>query len=1617
MASSQIRNAILEEVMALVNQQAPTEQRRLVVDFVKYYYARVAVEDLQAKGVDILAATLLSHWHAIYQRAPGQCKLRVFNPQTSSEGWPCAYTAVQVIFDDMPFMVDSMQMEINRLGLSTHLIIHIGGIKFRRDAEHKIIAIFPPDADVADASAEAPIYFEIDRQADPVTLETLQVTLLRILNDVAATVTDWPMMRQRLEEMLVELADNPSHLDIADFNEAKDYIRWLLDDHFIFLGCRDYQMEGQAERQALKIIPNTGFGVLRDKLHTTPVRPFSLLPKQARQLLLSPQVLIIANTNTKATVHRPVYTVYIGVKRFDNEGKMIGERRFVGLFTSSAYNSDPRTIPFVRQKAFQVMQRSGLPRTGHAAKALWNILETFPRDDLFQIDVDTLFDIAMGILQLQDRRLMRFFAWRDPYNRFFSCFFYLPRDRVSTELRRKLKRILMEELHGTECTHTIFYSDLLLARIHFVVRVDSKKIFNYDFVDLEQKLIAMAHSWVDELESQIRKNYADERSNQLCAKYRNAFPAGYRDDFTAQDAVADINYIEKVSSNNSLELSLYRLAGQAKLEIVRFKLFQLGVPIALSDVLPILENLGLKVWEERPHQITFADGSIIWASEFSMQLTDGGILDISQVKSLFLESFRFVWEGLAQNDGFNRLVLNAHMGWREVMILRAYSNYFRQTGFNFSQDYIQNTLTKHSVIAKQLVDLFKLRFDPSHLHDTKAQEQAIIAALDAVTNLDEDKILRRFLIAIKATLRTNYFQQTIKGKAKSYISYKIDPTCIPDLPLPRPQFEIFVFSTQFEGVHLRGSKVARGGIRWSDRREDFRTEILGLMKAQQVKNAVIVPSGAKGGFVPKRLAAMNGNREAVLTEAIDCYKNYIRGLLDLTDNIVAQKIVPPEHTRCYDDDDPYLVVAADKGTATFSDTANGISAEYNFWLGDAFASGGSAGYDHKKMGITARGAWESVKRHFRLLGINPEQQVFTAIGIGDMSGDVFGNGVLLSKHMKLVAAFNHQHIFLDPNPDPATSYAERERLFVLPRSTWEDYNPALISSGGGVFSRAAKAIPLSAEIKQLLAVETDSLAPNELIHAILQAQVDLLWNGGIGTYVKATAENHLEVGDRANDNLRINGSQLRCKIVGEGGNLGFTQLGRVEYALNGGLIYTDFIDNSAGVDCSDHEVNIKILLNHCVANRELTLEQRNELLAQMTDDVAALVLKDNYFQTQALSQAVDQMSLDFDLYCRYMGHLEKSGALDRILEFLPDNKQLLERKMSGKGFTAPELAVILAYSKIEAKHLLLQTDVPEDPYLANAMRDEFPTAINVQFPQQMVYHSLRREIIATQLTNAMINDMGPVFVHRMQDEVGAPISAIVRAYKIAEQVFSMRELMAEIAALDYRVAAPVQLNMMLRVNRLIRRATRWFLRYRGAQLAIQENINYFSIAQELYDTLPDIISGAVREKFVVVALEYTQAGVPKKLAEQIAITSALISACDMVELTTENHLDITSVATTYFTLGESLELGWLREQISNHPVADHWDALARAGLRDDLDTQQRRLTQSVLQLLTKKRDHKAALELWSSHHRELIQRWHAVLNNLRSAPKVEFIMYAVALRQLLDLTRASGQAVKSKALA
>ncbi|MFN7096200.1 MAG: NAD-glutamate dehydrogenase, partial [Gammaproteobacteria bacterium] len=1409
---------------------------------------------------------------------------------------------------------------------------------------------------------------------------------------------------------------NPPPLDTKEISETIDFLQWLLNDHFILLGYREYTVINEDEEKVLDPLPHTGLGVLRAETgkHS---RAFSSMTPEAQQIALSAHLLIIAKSNIVSTVHRMGNTDIIGIKLFDDKGEVIGERRLVGLYTSVAYHSRPYNIPVLREKVREVMTKSKLSPYGHAGKALLNILETLPRDDLFQASVPELLQLAMGILYMQERREIRLFIRKDVYGRFLSCLVFVPKDRFSTELREKMQDVLSEALDAEEITYNTSVTDSVLARIHFMVRVRPKQNLIYDVKDIEKRLIEVARTWQEDLTDELLAYFGEERLKGLM-HYIKAFPAGYRESYDVRIAVHDIQHIESLRTDDAIAMSLTQLM-EEQCAVLRFKIYRKNSAVSLSEALPMLENMGLRVLSEEPFRISMPEGKSVWISEFSMQLRQNKMAEIDNVRSLFQDAFASCWYGQTENDGFNCLVLAARLPWQEISILRAYAKYLKQIGFTFSQSYIEETLARHADISALLVMLFMLRFDPNYAGDRSREmameetEQSIIKALDSVTNLDEDRILRRYLEIIKATIRTNYFQHATNGQRKPYISFKLNPHLIADLPLPKPMYEIWVYSPQVEGVHLRSSKVARGGLRWSDRREDFRTEILGLMKAQKVKNAVIVPSGAKGGFVAKNLPK-NGSREEILQEGISCYRTFIRGLLDITDNLVAGELVPPANVISYDEADPYLVVAADKGTATFSNYANEIAAEYHFWLDDAFASGGMTGYDHKKMGITARGAWESTKRHFRELGLNTQEQDFTVIGIGDLAGDVFGNGMLQSKHIKLLAAFNHMHIFIDPNPDPVISFAERERIFNLPRSSWEDYNAELISKGGGVFKRSLKSIILTPEIKAAFAIEKDYVEPNELIKAILKSQVDLLWNGGIGTFVKASTEMNEHVGDKTNDVIRVNGRDLNCKVVVEGGNLGFTQLGRVEFALKGGRIYTDFIDNSAGVDCSDHEVNVKILLNDIVANGDMTIKQRNELLATMTDNVGDLVLRDNYLQTQALSIATRQAAKAYDLFIRFMQDLMNTGKLDREIEFLPDDRQLQERKGLGQALTAPEIAILLAYSKMQLKDEILNSDIPEDDYLAAIMSTAFPAEISRKFREAMLHHSLRREIIATQISNTIINYMGITFINRIVEETGASVAAIVRAYAIANEIFHANHLWHEIEKLDYKINSDVQYDMMQSVTRLLRRATRWILRnHRTGLHDIASIVNlYKSEVISLYDTMPSLLSGAAKNYYDHFYQLYHEAGVADELARHVAITIAMFASLDIIAASVENTFEPKQTATVYFTLGAHLELGWLRANIINQNEESHWDALGKAALRDDIDLQHRELTTAVLTLSTDRNNAELSFQDWIAHHHPLLERWQRVLLGLKSSNNITFVMYAVAIRELFELTQASKQFIK-----
>lgn len=1606
----QRRLQLVEKLLDYASSQLAQDKVQLFGEFVRLYFSQMPIDDLDNRQLSDLYGIAYSHWELMYQRKPGEMKIHVFNPQFEQDGWQSTHTIIQIVADDMPFIVDSVRMELERLKLTTHLMIFSGGIKVKRSASGQVEALYAfHNTDANNSQTESPFYVEVDRQTDLKTLNEIKRNLSRVLGDVLLAVTDWKAMCARVRESINVLDPKSMKQDPAEINETRAFLNWLIDDHFTFLGYRDYDLVGEGAEQALQLIPNSGLGVLRDDTHSKMLRQYSDLPKKARELALSTsQIIIISKTNTMSTVHRPAYTDYIGIKRFDTEGKLVGERRFIGLYTSEAYRMDPDDIPLIRDKSAWIHKKSKLPRSSHAGKDLTHIIATLPRDDLFHAPQDELFHICVGILQMQERRTTRLFVRKDAYGRFISCLLFLPRENLDSSRLMRVEEMLKTVFRALDISQNTFVTDSPLARVHFVVRVNPRRRLHYDERELEKEVAEITASWGDEFRHEVLDYFGEERGNQLIEKYADSAPAGYREVFEPRVAVYDIDHIEKLKDNNTLGMSFYRPLGASK-EVIRFKLYRLGSTVPLSDAVPMLENMGLRVVGEQPYQIVLKDKSQVWINDFGMSFNREPTFEVENVKQAFQDAFQSIWRGCAENDMFNRLVLQAQMTWREISVLRAYAKYFRQMGFAFSEQYIAGTLINNHKLAKLLVEFFIARFNPAFEDCREEKRKTVLekieTALDKVVILDEDRILRRYLALIDATLRTNFFQTTNEGSFKSYLSFKLSPEKIPGLSLPLPKYEIYVYSPRFEGVHLRAAKVARGGIRWSDRREDFRTEVLGLMKAQQVKNAVIIPAGAKGGFVPKCLPT-DGKREAILQEGISCYEDFIRGLLDVTDNLIDNNVISVKNTICYDGEDPYIVVAADKGTATFSDIANRISEERCYWLGDAFASGGSTGYDHKKMAITARGAWVSAERHFQNLGINVDKNEITVVGIGDMSGDVFGNGMLMSPHIKLVAAFNHLHIFIDPTPNAAISYAERKRLFELPRSTWDDYDSRLISKGGGVYSRFSKAICLSDELKTLLNVKDNRLEPNDLIKALLKSSVDLIWNGGIGTYVKASTEINADVGDRGNDAVRVDGKDLQARVICEGGNLGLTQLGRIEYNLAGGRLNTDFIDNSAGVDCSDHEVNIKVLLNDIVHCGDMTCKQRNLLLAEMTDEVAKLVLQNNYSQNRLISQTGYNSERMLGLFMRYLQTQEAAGKINRELEFIPSDKELLERRSMGGGLTSAEISVLLAYSKIILKDDIIQSNLVSDSFLANIMVNIFPVQLRKKYTASIKTHYLAKEILATQISNNMVSEMGITFAYQMQDEMSVPIDDIVRSYVAAREIFHLDDLYADIKSLDYIVDADFQYRMMYEGVRLVRRSVRWFLRNRRDSFNVQDSIEEFSLhVQNITDRLPKLLLGVSKVRFDEHVNTLTDKNVPHSVALKVAGMARIYHSLNIIEAASVHNADVFRVAKIYFMLVDRLDLLWFRDQINAYPVTDRWSVLAKAAYKGDLDWVQRALTVGVLRI--KARSIPGKVNAWLERHTDSIDRWKSIISDLRSSERKEFAILFVAIRELLDLAENS----------
>jgi glutamate dehydrogenase len=1601
---------VIDGVVDLVHRKVESARVAQAEAFVRHFFAGVLPRDVQDREAADLYGAAMACWNLARTRQVGTPNLRVSTPDLEQHGWSSTHTVVQIVTDDMPFLVDSVTMELSRRDLGIHLIVHPMMDVHRDDEGHLLDADGPAGGGEGHELREAFLHVEIDRQTRPEVLEDIRQRLTEVLADVRAAVDDWPAMRARLWEIHEQLGDQPQPVDAEALAEARSFLAWLDDDHFTFLGYRSYDLEERAEGDVIVAQPETGLGILRGAAPSE--TNLADQPPEVRELARARTLLNLTKANSRATVHRPSSLDYVGVKRFRADGEVIGEWRFVGLYTSRIYSSRPHDIPVVRRKITTVLERADLPADTHDAKNLTAILESLPRDELFESSADELYELAFGILGLQERRHVRLFVRRDRFGRYLSCLVFLPRDRYTTESRLKIQDVLVDAYDASGLEYSVRLSESVLARLHFLVRVAPGQRGHPDVEEVERRLARAVRTWQDDLADALVDAHGEGGARQLEATYRDAFPAAYREEHHARLAVSDLERLRSLDPGGDLAMSLYRPV-EAPEDRVHLKLYRSGAPITLSAVLPLLEDMGCEVIDQRPYSIQPVDGPQVWIHDLGLSTPPPGPLDSTRGSAAFQEAFARVWSGDSEDDGFNRLVLGAGLTWREVTVLRAYSKYLRQASTRFSQAYMEDALVEHPDVTRLLVELFQARFDPrttDREHDTlAARTDAIEAALDEVASLDVDRILRSFLHVVAATLRTNEFQTDADGEPPACLSFKLDPSRIPDLPRPRPAFEIFVYAPRVEGVHLRGGAVARGGLRWSDRREDFRTEVLDLAKAQTVKNAVIVPVGAKGGFVVKAPPSTANGRDALRDEVEACYRIFIGGLLDVTDNIVDGDVVPPNDLVRFDGDDPYLVVAADKGTATFSDTANAISQERRFWLGDAFASGGSAGYDHKAMGITARGAWRSVQRHFRELGVDTQSAPFTVLGIGDMSGDVFGNGMLLSRTIRLVAAFDHRHIFLDPDPDPETSFEERQRLFDLPRSTWESYDRGLISDGGGVWPRTAKSIPLSAQARRALEVEAESLTPDELVSVLLRAPVDLLFNGGVGTFVKASDETHAEVGDKTSDRVRVDASELRCKVVGEGGNLGFTGRARVEYALGGGRINTDAIDNSAGVDCSDHEVNIKILLDERVRADDLTRKRRDELLVAMTDEVAELVLANNDAQNEAISASVVNAASMIEVHQRYMRQLEHRGQLDRELESLPDDEELAQRRTEGRGLVRPEFAVLLAYTKTLLYDELLASDLPEDPWLERELERYFPSVLRERYAERMEDHRLRREIVATQVANALVNEAGTTFLFRLAEETGAEVTDITRAHMVAREVFDLRGLQAEVRRLDNVVPAAVQTEMLLEARRLIERGTRWLLRNLHRPLDIGATVASFAGgAAAVAELLPTSLRGMDRELTEDAGAELEERGVPAELAARVACLPARFFALDLVSVVQRSDgADVAAVAGVYFALAERLHLDWLRGQISALPRETRWDTLARDALREDFFTQHSRLTAEVTQVTQPQEDPTERVEGWLRRNAAQVRRCEQMLAEIQATNTSDLARLSVALREIRNLRTAA----------
>ncbi len=1560
--------------------------------FVRSYFAHVDVDDLESRRPEDLFGMATEHLRLGMGWESGGAAVRVISPRVEVDGWASPHSFLFTVTDDLPFLVDSVTVELSRLDIGIHLVVHPVLVDLRPEGE------WFGDASTGGSGNNASfISIEIDRQGDSDDLDAIEQSVQRVLADVRAAVEDWPKMRDRVQSIVETLKDEPTPLGEAEVAEAQELLRWLADDHFILLGYREYSLEPTT----LSVVPGSGLGILRGEPRR-PVRDLSGLPPQAQARAAEARLLNLTKAGSRSTVHRSSFLDYIGVKTFDESGTVTGERRFVGLYTSEVYTQSASKIPRVRRLMDIIVERAGFPKGGHDEKRLLNILEDYPRDELLQIDADELYETAIAITGLQERRRVRLFARAELFGRFVTCMVYIPRDRYNTETRTAIEELLAEAYGGSGSDWTARISDSVLARLLIHVQVDSGDPNMVDTSELEIAVEKILRVWDDDFAKELIKELGEDAGVGAAQRYRNAFPPSYHTSFAPRVAVADLAELEQLGADGDVRVNVYRIPGQPD-NAFKLKLYRRGERVSLTTVMPSLTNLGMVVVDEQPYEILTDDGAPLWIYDFSVEHPGPGH-DFGETAVLVEEAFAAVWHGEIGDDGFNRMVLGSGISARDLSILRVYARYLHQTGIAHSQEYIENTLGQHPGAVRTLVDLFIARFDPALAERNvlcEAISGAFSAIVEEISSLDQDRILRRFHNLIINTLRTNFFQVDTDGKPPPYIAVKLDSKHILELPEPRPDFEIFVHSPRFEAVHLRSGPVARGGLRWSDRNEDFRTEVLGLVKAQMVKNAVIVPSGAKGGFVLSRPPSGN-DPQALRDEVVACYRLFISALLDLTDNLVDGEVVSPPLT-VRQRDDTYLVVAADKGTATFSDIANELAVERGFWLGDAFASGGSHGYDHKGMGITARGAWESVKQHLHELDYNIKDEPFTVVGVGDMSGDVFGNGMLLSPQIRLVAAFDHRHIFIDPDPDPAASFAERRRLFELPRSSWADYNTDLLSAGGGVHPRTAKAIVLSPEAQAALGVEESQLTPAELMSVVLRAPVDLLWNGGIGTYAKASTESNADVGDKANDAIRVDGCDLRAKVVGEGGNLGFTQRARVEFARTGGRINTDAIDNAGGVDCSDHEVNIKIAIDQIVAAGDLTVKQRNKLLADMTTEVASLVLANNRRQTRALSEERIEAASMVDVHERYMASLVGRGQLDRNLEFLPNTEAMADRRQANEGLTAPEIAVLMAYSKNTLNDELLMSPLPDDAIFEPLLIDYFPEELRQQHESAIKNHRLRREIIANRVANLVVDRAGPTMVYRLSQETSAAGHEIAAAHIAAWEIFKLDDLTSDVNVLDASFPALLQLGIHLSARQLAERATRQLLRTRPAPFSAAAAVSGLAEpVREIIEHMPDYLVGTDQMTYQTTLQGLLDCGMERPLAERIAAMEPSLAALDIVDVANECDVEPGVVAGVHFAIADELELNWLRDRILALPRDSQLASLARLTLRGDLYADHRALTTQAVSRQDGT-DPQELVQQWARSNHNAVDHFSKTLAEIRASGPADLTMLLVSAREVRNL--------------